>query len=311
MSDPTQSGPVPGLPERVPAPPPRAGLHPLWLALSFAIFLYIGWILIAGLFQPRDFYIGHRSNLQLLFCYLCLDAFALSLSVAYLCVLEGRSFRLMGLPFDRSGVIHGGAGFAWGAGVISLTALLLFATHAARIFLFDSRDLALTPFWVAFFLLAAFFEELSFRGYALVRAADSLGPVAACLASSILFGLAHSANPQATLLSTFNTILAGVLLAVARLRSRALWMPVGLHFAWNFLLGPVFSFPVSGLIFNAAHISRSIAGPAWFSGGAYGPEGSVFLSGVVALATLLLLRSPLPASSLGAGSGVDYRGTRG
>ncbi|HKO03099.1 MAG TPA: CPBP family glutamic-type intramembrane protease, partial [Candidatus Acidoferrales bacterium] len=100
-----------------------------------------------------------------------------------------------------------------------------------------------------------------------------------------------------TLLSTLNTALAGLLLATARLRSRALWMPIGLHFAWNLFLGPVFSFPVSGYAFGAAGTSSPPAVPPWLSGGAYGPEGSAALTGILVAAILLLLRLPLPIPS--------------
>jgi len=125
------------------------------------------------------------------------------------------------------------------------------------------------------------------------------------LLTSLLFGLAHYGNPEATSLSTLNTVLAGVLLAVARFRSRALWMPIGLHFSWNFFLGPVFSFPVSGFTFGMESLASSSTAPVWFTGGAYGPEGGAALTAILAGGILLAMRLPAPVASLGAGSGVD------
>lgn len=291
MSGHSELGSVPGRTSGD-ARPPASVLRPLSLAASFAIFLYLGWMLLAILFQPRDEWFGARARALMLLYYCCLDGLALGLSAAFLCGIEGLRFGLLGLRFDRGWLRHIGAGLAWGAGVISGAALLLFLTGAAEWSGFASRSPSRILFLAFFLALSSTFEELTFRGYALVRTADSVGRVIACLASSALFGLAHFANPQATLLSSLNTALAGVLLAIARFRSRALWMPIALHFAWNFSLGPVFSFPVSGYTFGAEHLSAAAAGPRWLSGGAYGPEASVALTVVLAVAIPLLLRFP-------------------
>ena len=280
-------------------PPSSSPLRPLWLAAAFGLFLFLGWMLLASVWQPRLDWLavpGHHA--RVLFYYGCLDAFALALSAAFLCGLETLQFRELGLAFFPGWLTQAAVGLAWGAGVISATALLLAVSRAASIFPFASRSLSRLLFLSAFILLASAFEELTFRGYALQRAAAALGPVWAALISSAIFGWAHSANPQATLLSSANTALAGLILAAARLRSRALWMPIGLHFAWNFFLGPVFSFPVSGLTLSAARFSAIAPGPLWLTGGAYGPEGGAALTVVLVIAIPLLLFLPIPGSSI-------------
>lgn len=293
MSEHAELKPVSGRPTRG-TPPTESVLRPLWLAAAFGIFLYLGWSLLAGVFQPRaDWFVAGRWRAELLVYYATLDGFALALSAAFLCGLDGRNFRLLGLGLDPGWFRHAAAGLAWGMAVISSSVLLLAATRSAGVNVLASRALSRIVFLAAFLLLSALFEELAFRGYALVRAADAVGPVVACLVSSAIFGLAHFANPHATFFSTLNTALAGVLLAIARLRSRALWMPIALHFAWNFSLGPLFSFPVSGLTFGADQLSTPAPGPVWLSGGAYGPEGSVALTAALAVAIPLLLRFPM------------------
>jgi membrane protease YdiL (CAAX protease family) len=265
-------------------------------------------MLLGGLFQPRlESFASPGFHLLPLLYYCCLDAFVLALSAAYLCGLEGRSFHTLGLAFDAGWLRQAAVGAAWGAAVISGTALLLVAARAGTVSFVSLNPLSHFLSVVAFLLLAAAFEELTFRGYAFQRAAQALGPFAAGLLASLLFGFAHSGNPQATLLSTFNTILAGALLAIARIRTRALWMPIGLHFGWNLFLGPVFSFPVSGYSFGGAALSASSAGLAWLSGGAYGPEGGAALTAILAVAIPLALRRTPPASwsSFRADSGVD------
>jgi len=297
---------TPGPPDRTPRRFSEPALRPLWMAASFAVLLYVCWMLLAGLFQPRlDWLAGTTFASRLLLYYLCLNGFVLALSAACLCLLDGESFRALGLWFHSNWFLQGLAGLAWGSGVISLTALALFLSRAVAVPPVSFRPSAHLVLLLAFLFLAATFEELTFRGYALQRLAVGLGPVAAACVSSALFGFAHSGNPQATLLSTLNTMLAGIFLAAARLRSRALWMPIGLHFGWNLFLGPVFSFPVSGYAFGAKELAAHAVVPLWLTGGAYGPEGSAALTAILVAAILLLLRLPLPVASLGPQSEVD------
>ena len=82
---------------------------------------------------------------------------------------------------------------------------------------------------------------------------------------------------------------------VAYLRSAGagwgrLWLPVGLHFGWNWVQGTVLGFPVSGTTdFSGAFTDLAASGPTWLSGGAYGPEGSVFsLVGRLAIIALVV-----------------------
>ena len=140
-------------------------------------------------------------------------------------------------------------------------------------------------------LIAAANEELVFRGYPFQRLMDAIGPVGAIVVFSALFGLGHLANPEHTWISTLNTMLVGIPLAVAYLRTRALWMPIGIHLAWNFVLGYALGLPVSGLDFSAKVLTPVVTGPQWVTGGAYGPEGGVLTTGVVLAATFYLLAS--------------------
>jgi hypothetical protein len=83
----------------------------------------------------------------------------------------------------------------------------------------------------------------------------------------------------------------GIPLAVAYLRTRALWMPVGIHLAWNFVEGYALGLPVSGLGLPARVFTSVVSGPRWVTGGAYGPEGGVVATGVIVVATFYLLAS--------------------
>ncbi len=131
---------------------------------------------------------------------------------------------------------------------------------------------------------ASMAEEVAFRGYPFQRLIDATGPVTATVLASIAFGILHLQNPDATAASTLVTILAGWLLAVAYLRTRALWVGWGFHFAWNVVMAVVFGLPLSGLTNFSPILQTSTYGPYWLTGGGYGPEGSA-----VAIVVLLVL----------------------
>jgi membrane protease YdiL (CAAX protease family) len=135
------------------------------------------------------------------------------------------------------------------------------------------------------FAAAAADEELIFRGYPFQRLVELAGSVIAVIVVAALFGAAHLRNPSPTWISTLNTALVGVLLAICYLRTRALWLPLGIHFAWNFVQGYVLGFPVSGIVFHGGILQAKISGPAYLTGSAYGPEGSILSLGVIAAGT--------------------------
>jgi hypothetical protein len=135
-------------------------------------------------------------------------------------------------------------------------------------------------------------EELIFRGYPFQKLVESLGPPGAVAVSSACFGLAHLGNSHHTWISTVNTMLVGVPLSIAYLRTRALWMPVGIHFAWNYVQGFVFGLPVSGFTFPTTLLHAQVHGSDWLSGSAYGPEGGLLCTIVALGAGIFLFFSP-------------------
>lgn len=138
-------------------------------------------------------------------------------------------------------------------------------------------------------LVAAANEELMFRGYPFQRLMETLGPAGAVAIMAALFGVVHLWNPSHTWVSTLNTALIGVPLAIAYLRTRALWLPLGLHFGWNFFQGFVLGLPVSGLPLGRSLAVARVHGAVWLTGGSYGPEGGLVTTAVVVAATAYLL----------------------
>ena len=139
--------------------------------------------------------------------------------------------------------------------------------------------------------LSALFEEVVFRMLMLSGLVVLFGGRRglAIGLSAALFGFAHLVNDGATLVSAFGNALGGVIYGIAYLGGRSLWLPVGLHQGWNFFQGPVLGFAISGDSGHTAWVRLADLGPAWLTGGTFGPEAGAVGMGFrfVVLAALL------------------------
>lgn len=147
--------------------------------------------------------------------------------------------------------------------------------------------------------VAALAEEAMFRGYGLQTLSRAKLAWLGVLLTSVPFALVHLSNPNVVPVVTFvNTALAGVWLAAAYLRTRSLWLPLGVHWSWNWALGWLFGLPVSGIkLVSSPLLNASDAGPAWLTGGSYGIEGGVACTISLALFTLFLWRTSLVSAT--------------
>jgi membrane protease YdiL (CAAX protease family) len=253
-------------------------LRPLWRALGFAGVAYFSVSLLGLLYVGLA---GPVQGLPGIPYYLILTAVLLLESWVFILAADERNFRTLGLWFYSGWWREALGGIGIGLLLISIVVGVTAATHTVqfagwgRVGLTVWLHLLGTAVGLA---IAAALEELLFRGYGFQRLIDAIGSWGAVAVSSIVFGLAHLQNPSVTVLSTVNTALSGAVLSVAYLKTRGLWLPIGLHWAWNFCMGPVFSFPVSGLRIEPVMLHIAIGGPAWLTGGEYGPEGGVVLT---------------------------------
>jgi hypothetical protein len=120
------------------------------------------------------------------------------------------------------------------------------------------------------------------------------------LLTSVPFALAHLGNPNVAPVFTFvNTTLAGVWLGLAYWKTRSLWFPLGVHWAWNWAMGALLGLPVSGIteIAPTPLLSVRLSGPGWLTGGAYGLEGGLACTLALLVSTLFIWRTRLVQAS--------------
>ena len=140
--------------------------------------------------------------------------------------------------------------------------------------------------WIVY-IPASVHEELVFRGY-LFQKIRAWNRRFAILSSAIVFGALHTINGGITPIAIVNLIIAGVLLALAYELFERLWLPIGIHLAWNLITGPILGYSVSGYIGEKTLLIAGGSGPDWLTGGSFGIEGSVWV-GIVELAGVAAL----------------------
>jgi membrane protease YdiL (CAAX protease family) len=138
-------------------------------------------------------------------------------------------------------------------------------------------------------IMVATFEELMFRAVLFRIVEQRWGTRTALAVSFVLFALVHLQNDNISALAVLNTGVVSVTLCGAYMLTRRVWLPIGIHFGWNFLYDGFFAVPLSG---HAARgwLQVSLPGPEWLTGGAYGVEASVVTLLVWGVATVLVLR---------------------
>jgi len=171
--------------------------------------------------------------------------------------------------FGRTGAIEELAtGLLIGAALLGASVGMLALLGHYRIT--GTRELSVVTVPLCLALGAGTIEEILLRGVLFRLLEESLGTWIALVISAAVFGLLHRANPGATLLAAAAIAFeAGIMLAVAYVLTRRLWLAIGIHVAWNFTQSGIFGVPVSGVALDGFFVSET-SGPAWLSGGAFG-----------------------------------------
>jgi membrane protease YdiL (CAAX protease family) len=223
-----------------------------------------------------------------------------ALIAGFICTrwLEGLPWRALGLSFHQRWLRDLLVGSA--VGVASLTLATAIATAAGGLsFTVSSYDMLAQVVQTlvisaVLFIVAALAEEALFRGYPLQTMCRAGLFVIGTILTSLAFAGIHLGNPNFKQgLPFLNLVLAGVWFAVAYFRTRSLWFPWGIHWAWNWALGSLFGLPVSGITEVAPNplLHGTDLGPAWLTGGDYGIEGGVACTIALILSILFIWRT--------------------
>lgn len=128
-----------------------------------------------------------------------------------------------------------------------------------------------------FLILSGVVDEILMRGMLVSGLALMLGgrPFTAVLIAGVLFGSTHIFFDGASTLSLISNSLGGVMYGLAFILTRRIWLGLGLHFAWNFVQGPILGFILSGHPVTGALFHIDDLGSVGLTGGLYGPEGGI------------------------------------
>lgn len=169
-----------------------------------------------------------------------------------------------------------------------LTILIIIINGSFEIVSVNPISDMIIPFTVAFSV--AIFEEILIRGIIFRIMEEKLGSYISLLITAIIFGALHLANPNSTLLSGLCVgIEAGFLMGAAYIYARNLWFPIAIHFAWNFMQSGIFGAITSGNEKTSSLLTTKITGSQLFTGGAFGPEGTIQAIIFCSLASIALL----------------------
>jgi hypothetical protein len=262
--------------------PVRIAMHVVpYVAFFFLLTALSGWLFLA----LGGYIVGVTGSL--LFAAVTVNWLALR-------IFENRPLGDAGLWWNRASADNLALGLAGGIGSAALVLAPPLAVGAAHWVRIPNEPGSLGTFLFITVLLAAGAagEELFFRGYGFQVLLNAIGPYATVIPVGIVFALLHSENPNASWFGVANTAGFGILFGYAFLRSRDLWLPIGLHFGWNFTL-PLFGTAVSGLKMNVTGYALTWSAGKWWSGGEYGPEASVLTSAVIFAMAVYLYKAPI------------------
>jgi membrane protease YdiL (CAAX protease family) len=268
----------------MPAPADRSGVY---LRVGVYIFLYLAAIFVFArlILELGGYFLG-----------VTVSQFAAAVSANWVALrIYGRG-RLADLGLEWSGPAarNLALGLAGGMGSAALVLAPPVAVHLARFNPIPGAHMS----WDMFLLIAGGIaagsagEEILFRGFGFQNLLRVWGPHTTVFTVGALFAAMHGGNPNSTWLGLLNTAGFGILFGYALLRSGGLWMPIGLHFGWNFTL-PLFGVNVSGLTMRLTGFEMQWnTSPLW-SGGDYGPEGSLLTSIVLLGLGLFVWKAPV------------------
>lgn len=215
--------------------------------------------------------------------------------------LDKRRFISIGLLFNMRAVKELG----WGL----LIGFIMLTTAVGSMWFLGYEEISLSQNASSYFLLGflgnillfiavGFNEEILFRGYIFQAFIEGTNKIVPLITLSVLFGFAHFFNPNFTWFGFVNIVLAGILLSLAYIQTKSLWLPIGIHIAWNFTQGYIWGLPVSGTTIIMPLTISQETGPDMITGGTFGPEGGAMCTIVCVVACVFVWKFFKPSEEM-------------
>jgi hypothetical protein len=179
-------------------------------------------------------------------------------------------------------------GILLGSGLQVLTILVIYLFGDFKVITVNPFSALIIPFTIAF--TVAILEEILLRGIVFRITEEKWGSIKALIISGIIFAGLHLVNPHVTVISVLCITAVGVLLGAVYMYYRSLWVPIAIHFGWNFTQAGIFGEITSGNEKTSSLFTTQINGPEFLTGGQFGPEGSIQAVLFCIIAALILLR---------------------
>ena len=295
----------------------RAGWSLLvFIALLVAVLIAVGFVMHKIHLHSPSARTTSEISLKAGFIMESIPLAAVLLATWIMAKIERRPYSAYGFG-GRGKVAHFFAGLAWGVICLSLLVLTLWKTGLLVIdgrLLFGSDILRYGAMWLIVFLLVGLFEEYLNRGYlqytltrgfagfyrwaSNTRNSEAFGFWTSAVILSFLFGLNHGKNPGESPIGLLSAGLAGMVFCLSLWRTGALWWAIGFHAAWDWAQSFLYGVADSGLMAQHHLLATHPVGKPILSGGATGPEGSIFIVAVAGLISLIILLT-LPRTRLG------------
>ncbi len=259
----------------------RVLLFILALLVATGFFQVLGFIIILAFNVELDFFniqtiLYEPEYINFLLVFKLLEVVGAFFAVwIFRKYLDNRSIKSLGFSLKNKGK-DAFWGFVFGILLISLGFFSLNFSNLLEVTAITANAKTIIGGF-AFFVLVAFHEEVVFRGYILNNLMTSMNKYLALSISAIIFALVHGMNPNITILAFINLVLAGLVLGASYIHTKNLWFPIMLHLSWNYFLGPIYGFEVSGLTLETL-VHHDVSGNELITGGKFGFEGSIILT---------------------------------
>jgi uncharacterized protein len=168
-----------------------------------------------------------------------------------------------------------------------LTILVIYFRGDFQIISVNPFSSIITPFAIAFSVAVC--EETLLRGIIIRIVEEKLGSYISLAISAIIFGAAHSLNPDSSIISSVCIGIVGFMFGASYIYSRSLWLPVAIHFSWNFVQSGIFGAITSGNEKTSSMFNTHISGAELITGGAFGPEGTIQATLLWLLVSIILM----------------------